>query len=164
MTPELVSHMLSWIAVAAMLLGLGAAVAVLSARSLISACVALAALCACAAAAMLALGYADGALALALLGGAVVPVLLLGGVLLTSRAVKPRARRLPWLSIIAAALAGAAMLWAAPTLDLQQPVQAPPAGVSIALVALVFAAVAACVALLGYGERGVLGARDGRDA
>jgi hypothetical protein len=161
---EVASSLLSWLAVSAMLLGAGAAVAVLWARSLFSACVGLAALCACAAAAILALGYADGALAIGLLGVAIAPVLLLGGVSLSNRSVKPRARRLPWLSLVAAALAGVAMIWAAPTLDLPQTIQAPRAGVSIALVALVFAAVATCVALLGYGERGVLSARNDRGA
>jgi hypothetical protein len=161
---ELAPSGLSWLAVAAMLLGAGAAIAVLWARSLFSACVGLAALCACAAAALLALGYADGALAVGLLGVAVAPVLLLGGVLLASRSVKPRTRGLPWLSIMAAAFAGLAMIWAAPMLDIQQPIQAPRGGVSIALVALVFAAAAACVALLGYGERGALSARNDRDA
>jgi hypothetical protein len=161
---ELAPSVLSWLAVAAMLLAAGAAVAVLWARSLFSACVGLAALCACAAAALLALGYADGALALGLLGVAIAPVLLLGGVLLSSRSVKPRARRWPWLSIVAAALAGLAMIWAAPVIGVEQPVQEPAAGISIALAALVFAAVAACVALLGYGERGALSARDDRDA
>lgn len=161
---DVASSLQSWLAVAAMLLGLGAAVAVLWARSLFSACVGLAALCACAAAALLALGYADGALAIGLLGVATAPVLLLGGVLLSNRSVKPRARRLPWLSIVAAALAGLAMIWAAPMLGVQQPIPGPRGGVSIALVALVFAAVAACAALLGYGERGALSARDDRGA
>ena len=161
---ELVSSVLSWLAVVAMLLGAGAAVAVLWTRSLFSACVGLAALCGCAAAALLALGYADGALAVGLLGVAIAPVLLLGGVLLSSRSVKPPTRRLPWLSIVTAALAALAMMWAAPTLDFHQAIEAPRGGASLALVALVFAAVAACAALLGYGERGVLTARKDRDA
>lgn len=160
---ELASSMLPWLAVAAMLLGAGAAGAVLWARSLFSVCAGLAALCACAAAALLALGYADGALAVALLGVAIAPVLLLGGVLLSSRSVKPPARRLPWLSIAAATLAALAMVWAAPTLAFQPPVHASREGGSIALAALVFTAVAACVALLGYGERGVLTAPKDRD-
>lgn len=160
----LASSMLPWLAVAAMLLGTGAAVAVLLARSLFSVCVGLSALSACTSAALLALGYADGALAFALLGGAIIPVMLLGGVLLASRSVKPRAHRLPLLSIMAAAAAGLAMIWAAPSLGMQQPIQAPRGGVPIALVALVFTAVAACVALLGYGERGALNARNDRKA
>ena len=159
---ELASSMLSWLAVAAMLLGAGAAVAVLWARSLFSACAGLAALCACVAAALLALGYPDGALAVGLLGVAIAPVLLLGGVLLSSRSVKPPARRLPWLSIVVAALAALAMMWAAPALDLQQSIQAPRGGASLALVVLVFTAVTACAALLGYGERGVLTGRKDR--
>ena len=158
---ELSSFMLSWLAVAAMLLSAGAAGAVLWGRSLFSACVGLAALYACGAAALLALGYADGALGLGLLG-ALAPVLLLGGVLLASRSLKSRGRRSPWLSIVAGAIAGLAMLWAAPTLDLQPPIQAARGGASIALAALVFTAVAACVALLGYGERGVLTTRNDR--
>lgn len=161
---ELAPSVLSWLAVTAMLLGAGAAIAVLWARSLFSACVGLAALCACAAAVLLALGYADGALAIGLLGAAIAPVLLLGGVLLASRSVKPRARRLPWLSIMAAALAGLAMMWAAPMLGVPQSIQPPRGGVSVALVALVFATAAACVAVLGYGERGALSARNDRDA
>jgi len=96
--------------------------------------------------------------------GGLAPVLLLGGVLLSSRAMKPRTRGLPWLSIGAAAAAAAAMLWAAPSLDLQQQQIAPPrGGASPALGALVFIAAAACAALLGYGERGVLGSKS-RDA
>jgi uncharacterized MnhB-related membrane protein len=156
----LVPQTLPWIAVAAMLLSAGAALALLTARSLFGVCIALAALSACAAAALLALGYADGALALAAFGAGIAPVLLLAGVLLSSRAVKPRARGLPWLSIAAAACAAAAMLWAAPTLGLAEPVAAPRGGVSLALAMLIFVAIAACVALLGYGERGMLGRRD----
>jgi hypothetical protein len=156
-----VSQALPWVAVVAMLLGAGAALALLTARSLFSACIALAALCACATGALLALGHADGAVALALVGVGITPVLLLAGVLLSSRAVKPRARGLPLLSIVAAICAAGAMLWAAPMLGLEQPVAGPRGGVSLALGALVFVAIAACVALLGYGERGVLGSRGG---
>ncbi|HET9230950.1 MAG TPA: hypothetical protein VFO00_06655 [Vitreimonas sp.] len=161
---DLASSVLGWLAVVAMLLGAGAAAAVLWARSLFSACVGLAALCTCAGAALLALGFADGAVVVGLLGGAIAPVLLLGGVVLTSRSVKPTAWRLPWLSILAAALAALAMMWGVPALDLQQQIQEPRGGASVALAALVFTAVAACVALLGYGERGVLAAREDRDA
>jgi hypothetical protein len=158
---EIAAQSLPWIALAAIVLGLVAGAAVLGARSLFSICIGVAALCACAAAALLALGYGDGALALVLLGVGVAPVMLLGGVLLSSRAVKPRPRGWPWLSIAAAFAAAIAMLWAAPALDLDQEVATPRGGVSIALAALVFAAIAACVGLLGYGERGVLG--KGRD-
>lgn len=160
----LAPHVMSWLAVAALLLSAGAAVAVLSARSLFSACAGLAAMCACAAAALLALGYADGALALGLFGVAIGPVLILGAVSLSGRSVKPRARQAPWLSIAMAALAGIAMTWAGPSIQFEQAIEAPRAGIPLALGALVFAAVAVCVALLGYGERGVLNARDDRDA
>lgn len=161
----IVSQALPWSAVIAILLGAAAAIAVLGARSLFSMCIALAALSACAAGALLALGQPDGALAFALLGAGIAPIVLLGGVLLSNRAVKPRVRGAPWISIGAAVFAGAAMLWAAPTLDLGAAIAAPRGGLPIALAALVFAAIAACVGLLGYGERGVLGAmRRGRDA
>jgi hypothetical protein len=151
---------LPWIAVTAILLTLAASAAVLRTRSLVSACLGVAALCACAAGALLALDHGEGALAVALFGVGVAPVLLLGGVLLSSRAVKPRGRALPWLSILAAVAAAAAMLWAAPTIDATQAI-APRSELPVALFAIVFVAVAACGALLGYGERGVLGAGRG---
>jgi hypothetical protein len=164
MMAQFVAQALPWVAIVAMLLGVGAAIAVLAARSLFSACIGLAALCACASAALLGLGYADGALALAAFGVGIAPVVLLAGLLLTGRAVKPRARGRPWISIIAAACAATAMLWAAPTLGIAEPIAAPRGGVPLALAALVFVAVAACVALLGYGERGALAApRKGSD-
>jgi len=161
---ELVSQALAWIAVVMILLSAAAALALLTARSLFSASIALAAMCACATGALLAIGEADGALALSLVGAGIAPVLLLGGMLLSSRAVKPRVRGLPWLSIAAAGCAAVAMLWAAPMLGFEQPVAAPRDGASLSLGALVFVAAAACAALLGYGERGVLGApRTGRE-
>lgn len=164
MTPDLISQALSWAALAAIALTAVAAAGVLMARSLFSACVGLAAVCASGASALLALGYGDGALTLALGGAGVAPVLLLAGVLLTARAAKPRRGRFPWLSMAGALAAGAAMMWVAASLAPGEAI-APPGGVSIAFAALVFVAVAACVALLGYGERGILHSADrGRDA
>lgn len=157
---------LPWVAAVAASLALAVALAILTARSLFSAAIGLAALSACVSAALAALGYGDGAVALALFGGAIAPILFLAGVLLSSRAVKPRKRGAPWLSVIAGVLAATAMVWAAPSLDAGGDTNIDgPRGALVALAALVFVAVAACVALLGYGERGVLGgAREGRDA
>jgi hypothetical protein len=105
-----------WLAIAAMLLALFAAARVLAARSLFTAAVSVSALAACVSAALLALGQGQGPLALALLGAGVAPVLVLGGVLLSNRAAQPRAKGAPWLSIAAAVGAGAAMMWAAPSI------------------------------------------------
>lgn len=164
MTPELIPEALPWAALAAIALTAAAAASVLMARSLFSACVGLAAVCASGAGALLALGYGDGALTLALVGAGVAPVLLLAGVLLTARAARPRRGRFPWLSMTGALGAAAALMWVAPTLAPSEAI-ASPRGVSIAFAALIFVAVAACVALLGYGERGILHSADrGRDA
>jgi uncharacterized MnhB-related membrane protein len=165
MSADVILHALPWISAIAAVLGLAIAIAVLTSRSLFSVGIGLAAFSACMSVALAALGYGDGAVALALLGGAIAPVLFLAGVLLSGRAVKPRKRGAPWLSLIAGGLAAAAMVWAAPSLGAAQPVAGSQSGAPIALAALVFIAVAACVGLLGYGERGVLGgAREGRDA
>lgn len=159
---DIVAQVLSCAAALAILLSAGAAIAVLGARSLFGLCVALAALSACAAGALLALGRADGAAGTAVLGVGIAPIVLLSAVLLSARAAKPRRRGAPWLSIGAAALAAAAMVWAAPTLDLAPQIAAPHEGAPLALAALVFVGLATCVGLLGYGERGVLGARGRR--
>lgn len=159
---DIVTQVMPWMAVGASALGLFAALAVLTSRSLFSASVGLAATCACVAVALAALGQGEGALALVLFGAGVAPVVLLGGVLLTNRAARPRKRGAPWLSVAAAAVAAVAMLWAAPSLGVSNAIAPPRGGSLLAVVALLFVAIAACVALLGYGERGVLG--KGRDA
>lgn len=165
MMAEPITLALPWIAAVCGFMALAVAVAVLTARSLFSVAIGLAALSACMSGALASLGYGDGAVALALFGGAIAPVLFLAGVLLSSRAAKPRKRGAPWLSIIAGGLAAAAMVWTAPSLGAGEAIATGHGGAPIALAALVFVAVAACVALLGYGERGVLGgAREGRDA
>jgi len=162
MMAALTAQAAPWLAAGLALLVVFAAASVLGARSLFTASVAIAALCACAAGTLLALGQGEGALALALLGGGVAPALLLGGALLSNRAVQPRRGR-PWLSVFAAAAAAAAMLWAAPSTGGGEPISASRGGAPLALAAIIFVAVAACAALLGYGERGVLSRRS-RDA
>jgi len=163
MMSELASQALPWMAAVMGLLALAAATAALAARSLFGMSMALAATNACMSGALAALGYGDGAMAVALFGVALAPVLLLPSALLSSRAVKPRRRGAPWLSLAAGALAGAAMLWTAPSLDRDGGAVAGDGEPGAALPALVFVAIAAAVALLGYGERGVFGGRGGRD-
>ena len=145
----------------ALLLTVGAfagAVGAMTARSLYAMCVHLVVTGAYAAASMLALGAGDGALAQALLGVALTPVVLLAAMLLSARAAKPRRSGLPWLTLAAAAGAAVAVLWVMPALG----APAPPApivqtgGLAPWLAALVFVSAAACVGLLGYGERGAL--------
>lgn len=132
-------------------------VAALMARSLFAMCMYLAATGVLAAAAVLALGAGDAGLTLALFAAAWAPLLLLAAMLLTARAAKAKRRGGAWFSLTAAALAAASMLWAAP--DIGAP-SAPAAidlgAMSAWLAPLLLAATAACVGLLGYGERGPL--------
>lgn len=157
MMGAIVSHVMPWMAAGAGMLALLAGFAVLTARSLFSASVGLAAVCACLAVALAALGHGAGALAMALFGAGLAPVLLLGGVLLTSRAARPRKRGAPWLSIATGAAAAVAILWAAPSLGVTDAMAPARSDALLVVAVLVFVAIAACAALLGYGERGVLG-------
>jgi hypothetical protein len=161
MMSALAAQAAPWLAAALILLAAGIAATVLGARSLLSVAVSIAAVCGCAAGALLALGQGEGALGLALLGAGVAPVLLLAGVLLSGRAVQPKARGLPWLTIGAAGAAAAAMLWTAPMIEPTEAIAAPRGAAPLALTAVVFVAVAACVALVGYGERGFIGGSRG---
>ncbi len=136
------------------------ALGALAARSLFAMCVGLAAASALAACAMLALGRGAGGLALALAGVGVAPVLLMSGLLLSARG--SRARSLPLVSLLIAGASVVAIAWVAP--DLRAALasvlpEAPPP--TLWLAALLFVAVCAGVALLGYGERGVIGHKDG---
>lgn len=140
------------LAAGALVLALGA----LGARTLFAACAHLAGLGALAAAAVLLLGAGDGALALAVFAVGLAPVLLMAATLASAPAVRAR-RAFPWLSIAAAALAAAIVV--ASMLDLPpQAARAPPrtGALGFWLAPLLLAAAAACVGLLGYGERGAL--------
>ncbi|MGD9815016.1 MAG: hypothetical protein AB7V17_05865, partial [Hyphomonadaceae bacterium] len=84
------------------------------------------------------------------------PVLLMAATLASAPAVRAR-RAFPWLSVAAAALAAAVVV--ASMLDLPplpQAARAAPRTVALGfwLAPLLLAAAAACVGLLGYGERG----------
>jgi len=164
MIADLSTQALPWFALMLVALCAMLALGVLTARSLFAVSMRLAALSALATAALLALGYGDGALVLALVGAGVAPTLLMGGVLLSARAAKPRKRR-PWLSLAAVAACALAVLIAAPDLADAPRAVAGAGPNALWLGALAFVAASACVALLGYGERGALeGARVDRDA
>jgi hypothetical protein len=146
-----------WLAAPLLLAALGAGIAVAMARSLFAMSMALAACAAFTATALALAGAGDAGLALALVGAAWAPLLLLAAMLLSARAVKTRKARRPWFSIAAAAAMTLALVW----------VSAAPASIQAVIGAgarlgpwpalLMLVAGAACVGLLGYGERGALG-------
>lgn len=141
---------------------LASAIGAAAARSLFSVSMFVAVAGALAAAALVAVGAGEAALTQALFGVGVAPVVLLASLLLSTRAAKPRRDGRPWLTIIAAVAATAAVLWVlpelgpAPTAAPTRPGGAFDLGVTAWLAVLGFTAVAGAVALLGYGERGAL--------
>lgn len=143
---------------------IAAAFAALTARSLLALCLCLAAAGAMAAAALLALGAGDAALVTTIVVAAWGPVLLLAAVLLSARSAKSFGAGAPWLSLLAAALAGGAIVFAAPDLGSALPrVQSAPDAIGFWLAPLLLVAGGGCVGVLGYSERGALHARQGRD-
>lgn len=161
MSATLVAASEQWAALVLTLGVIAAALGAVTARSLFAMAMYLAVACALAAAALLALTKPDAALAVALVGVGVVPFLLLAAMLLSARAIKPRRGR-PWLTLSAAGAVGAALLWAIPDLAATPariamgPEAAPHLAVTVLIAPLVFIAAAACLALLGFGERGAL--------
>ncbi len=148
---------LQWLALAFLCATAVTAVAALMARSLVAMCMYLAAAGVLAAAAMLALGAGDGALTLALFLAAWAPLLLLAAMLLTARATRAKRRGWPWFSLSAAIAAAAGVLFAVPDLGgAAAPAAANPGAIGAWLAPLLLAAAAACVGMLGYGERGAL--------
>ncbi len=128
-----------------------------TARSLFAMCMYVAAAAALASATLLALGAGAAALGVALFGVGLAPVMVLAALLLSARAVKPKRRGLAWVTVAAAIVAGGAMLWASPELSQARPApRVPEANLTALLALLLFPAIAAAVALLGYGERGAL--------
>lgn len=154
-----IGDMAAWLAVA---LALGVAVlalAMLRARSLFITATAVAAMSALAAGAVLLLGGGDGAVALAAFGVGVAPLVLMGAVLLSSRTAKGGRSGLIAHGIgVAAAIAGAVLI--APEWTTRAPSDAAQAPTPLWLGVVVFVAVVACVAILGFGERGALDRND----
>ncbi len=157
MSAAMLAQAAHWLAAPLLAAALAAGLGVIMARSLFAMCMCLAAAGASAAAAAALLEAGEGALALALVTAAWAPLLLLAAMLLSARAAKPLRRGRPYLSFVAAAATAGAVLWAAPELDAPARAAhgaAAPLGVWPAM--LLFVTGAACVGLLGYGERGVL--------
>lgn len=151
-----------WLALALMLGAIVAGCGAAMTRTLYSLVMYVAAAAAFVAAALLALGAGDGALAAALLGVGLAPFLLLAAMLLSSRTAKPRQHGRPWLTIATAAAAASVIFWTLP--DLGTPVQEPldlqaPRALAPWIAPLIVVAAAACVGLLGFGERGAFSRR-----
>jgi hypothetical protein len=153
------NNLAAWLAVA---LAMGAAVlafAMLRSRSLFITAAAVAAMSALAASALLLLGGGDGVISLVAFGVGLAPVLLLGAGLLSARTAKSgRGGFIVHGAALVAAIAAAVLV--APELGAGATSTAPAAPAPLWLGALIFVTAAACVAVLGYGERGVLERRD----
>jgi len=145
---------MQWLALALAVAVAILAMCAIAARSLFSMCMYVLAAGALTAAVVLLLGAGDGALALALFAAAWAPVFLLATMLLSTRAAKPIRRGRPWLSIGAAAVSAGAMLWPASELAARSAGSVESSAVGFWLAPLIAVAAAACVGLLGYGERG----------
>ena len=137
---------------------LAAALGALTARSLFSMAMFVAAAGAMAAGALAARGATEAGLAQAFIGAALAPFVILACLLLSTRTTKPRRGARPWLTIAAGAAVAAALMWMLP--DIRRPEIAPAtesdATMTFWLAPLMFVAVVAAAALLGYGERGAL--------
>ncbi len=151
---EITAH---WLAAALLLAALGAGLGAALARSLFALCMCLTACAAFIASALALTGAGDSGLALALVGAAWAPLLLLAAMLLSARAVKTRKRARPWLSIAAVSATVLALLWAGSAPGLTQTMIGADAQLGPWPALLMFVACAACVGLLGYGERGAFG-------
>jgi hypothetical protein len=149
-----------WLALALMAAAIAAACGAAMSRSLFSVVMFVAVASALASAALLALSAAQAALDAALLGVGLAPMVLLAALLLSTRTTKSRRAGRPWLTLVAACAAGAAMLAAAPEFEASAPVAGPAGSVTLWLAQLAAVAVFACVGLLGFGERGALEPHD----
>ncbi len=114
-----------------------------------------------AASAFLALmGRGEAALALVLLTAAWTPLFFLGAILLSKRAVRPR-RAVTWISCAAGLVLASALVWvgvAEPLAPAIAAKAAAPHNLALWLAPVAMAGIYGCVALLGFGERGGLGA------
>ncbi len=159
MTDPVLVEAAKWLGVALGFAALAAGAAAAMARTLLAACLYVCATAACAAASALALGASDGALALMIAGAGWAPIALLAGVSLSSRVVRSARKGRPWISIAAAAITAAAIIWAAHGRTGGAPpstVAEAGASLNIWFALLALSAGAACIALLGYGERGAI--------
>jgi hypothetical protein len=148
------------LALVLLIAAIAAALEAIMSRSLLAMCGHLTAAGALVATVVLLLRGGDGALAAALFAAAWAPINLLGAVLLSARAAKPWRSVRAWLSALAAAAAAMALLW--PLSEMPAAASASTmatAGLGFWIAPVIAAAAAACVGLLGYGERGMFGRR-----
>jgi hypothetical protein len=152
---QVLAHAEGWLGIVLTAACCALAWGALATRAMFVMCVRLAASAALATAALLAFNAAPGALGLALVGAALGPVLLLAGVSLSAQTSKLRVSL--WFTAAPAAFIVAAIIWiAAGELGAPAPAMVATPVSGLWLAALAFVAAAACAALLGYGERGVL--------
>ncbi len=137
---------------------LAAALGALTARSLFSMTMFVSAAGAMTAGALATQGATDAALAQVFVGAALAPFIILACLLLSTRTTKPRRGGRPWVTIAGGAAVAAALFWLLPDIGSAQrpPIVETDATISFWLAPLLFVAVAAAAALLGYGERGAL--------
>lgn len=152
-------HLAAWLAAPLMAAALGAAFAAALSRTLLALALYVCMAASAAAAAVLALNEADAALALSVAAGVWAPVLLLMGISLGGRVAKSARRRRPYASAALALGLGATLIWAARgqaslPADIVASIVRGGASIGPWLAVLAFVAAAACVALIGYGERG----------
>lgn len=161
MTSATLEAVSNWLAVAFMALALTLAAAAVVSRSLFAMALYVC-LCAVAvAAATAAIGLDTGALAATTAGGVWLPLLLFMGFALGARAVKPTSGAWPWASLFTVAVLAAIVIWstrghALLPVDIVGSIVRGGASITPGLAALALVTAAGCVALLGYGERGVL--------
>lgn len=129
---------------------------VIAQRSLFATAAGGAAIGALVAAAALSFGAGDLALGVALLAIGWAPSILLATMLLSVRSSRGAKRGAPWITIAAAGLAAAMIAMTLPDLPARAVSAAPVAAPALWLCVLALIAAAACVGLLGYGERGAL--------
>lgn len=158
MIPAIVENAADWIAFAAICGAIATAVGAATARSLFATCMFAVTTSALAAIALLAFGAGDAALAQSLVGVGVFPFLFLAGLLLSARATRQRPGGRPWLTIAAAGGAAVLTFSVLPQIGAAgaEPVATAILTVAPWLAPLVLVAAAACVGLLGFGERGAL--------
>ncbi|MGD9982050.1 MAG: hypothetical protein AB7H66_15215 [Hyphomonadaceae bacterium] len=148
---------LTWLACALLAVAMAAAFGAISARSLFVTAMHLVAAGVSVAAIVLLLGAGEGALGVALLAAAWAPVLLLGAVLLSARAAKPAYPGATLLGWLGAALAAPLLWWPLGELSGRPPsASAAAVGAGFWLAPLLLVVSLACLALLGYGERGAM--------
>lgn len=140
-----------------------AALGAITSRSLFATCMFLAAAGAAVAAMVVLLGAGNGALAVAVVAAAWTPVFLLAAVLLSARATKDGRRGVPRISVVVGVGVLAAVWWPLNELSAGSgaDLQTATVGVAFWLAPLLLVVAAGVAVVLGYGERGALGAGDG---